>query len=64
MLKFKSKYTLVHIYLFFCNNYYNFFHFRNISVNLRHNLVEVKHANREAVFENLDTQEKITVPVR
>jgi len=35
---------------------------RNINVHLRHNLVEVKPETKEAVFENLDTNEKTTVP--
>lgn len=35
---------------------------RNIDVHLRHNLVEVKSETKEAVFENLDTNEKIAVP--
>ena len=32
---------------------------RNISVSLRQNLVEVKWEAKEAVFENLDTNEKV-----
>ena len=32
---------------------------RDISVSLRHNLVEVRKDAREAVFENLDTNEKV-----
>jgi len=32
---------------------------RNISVALRHNLVEVRPGDREAVFENLETNEKV-----
>ena len=32
---------------------------RDISVSLRHNLVEVRKDAKEAVFENLDTNEKV-----
>jgi len=35
---------------------------RDISVSLRHNLVEVRKDAREAVFENLDTNERDTLP--
>eukprot|EP00090_Calanus_glacialis_P013552 TRINITY_DN22219_c0_g1_i1.p1 TRINITY_DN22219_c0_g1~~TRINITY_DN22219_c0_g1_i1.p1 ORF type:complete len:446 (-),score=142.49 TRINITY_DN22219_c0_g1_i1:240-1577(-) len=35
---------------------------RDISVSLRHNLVEVRKDAKEAVFENLDTNEKVSVP--
>jgi len=35
---------------------------RNISVNLRHNLIEVKPTERLAVFENLDTKEQVVKP--
>ncbi len=38
-------------------------HFRNIKVNTKTNLVEVKADKREAVFENLDTKERTTLPV-
>lgn len=37
---------------------------RGINVNLRTNLVEVLPGGRQAVFENLDTQQKSTVDVR
>jgi eukaryotic sulfide quinone oxidoreductase len=37
---------------------------RNINVNLRTNLVEVLPGGKQAIFENLDTQEKSTVDVR
>ena len=33
---------------------------RNIMVNFRHNLVEVKHETREAVFELLDSEKEET----
>lgn len=36
---------------------------RNICVNFRHNLVEVDGKKREAVFENLDDNAKVTVKV-
>jgi len=32
---------------------------RNINVNLRHNLIEVRPDSNEAIFENLDTNEKV-----
>jgi len=35
---------------------------RGINVNLRNNLIEVKPDTKEAVFQNLDTQELVTVP--
>jgi len=34
---------------------------RNINVNLRHHLVEVKPESKEAVFENLDSKELVTI---
>ena len=36
---------------------------RDINVNLRTNLTEVRPDSREAVFVNLDTQEKTVYPV-
>jgi len=35
---------------------------RNINVNLRHNLIEVKPDEKVAIFENLDTKEKVEKP--
>ena len=40
------------------------FVFRNIKVNYKRNLIEVKPDKKEAVFENLDTGEKETYTVR
>ena len=38
---------------------------RNINVNLRHNLVEVKPDSKEAVFQNLDSpEERVTKQVK
>ena len=36
---------------------------KDVNLNFRHNLVEVKGKSKEAIFENLDTQEKKTVKV-
>jgi sulfide:quinone oxidoreductase len=33
---------------------------KNISVNYKHNLVEIDSLKKEAVFENLETGEKVT----